>query len=676
MYRLESPKVGVLYVEGQSWAGFVDRPFAAYGGDADYVFVCYAHEDSKVVYPEIGWLKENGVNIWYDEGISPGENWRAAIGRSLDNAGRVLFYISPKSLASDHCNREVNLALDEGKEIIPVYLQATELTPDFKVGLSRVQALHRDDGGDQYLNALLSILGATRAEAVVAPTATTSTSKKAIAIGAIGIAAIAVALLAYQRIDTGLAPPDEKPYVLTVPLDVSANDGTNWEPFADQMTREIIRNLRKVTGLRVVPAPSAFAFRDNKTRGVIAAHLPDVRYVLDGFVSVESREKIRVTLTLEDMHDDARILWDDARVFSGKDADLFEVQTQIANAVSRSLKVAVLDSEKSALEGVPTSDIEAYQLYAEGLQLQLENTNESLIRSIELFGFAIERDPEFVLAHVAKADSYRQRLTFFEPPVEMLSHVQIAATKAITLDPESARARTALGWAFQQSWHFDDAWRYLSDARARDPSLGDAHLGLALYYTSLGEEELALASLEKADELDPLNPEVANWGVLLYLMFDRLSEGVDWGIQKLDVHSDNAVTHLNIAWIYSLLGEHERAIELAEASVELDEYPFFKLGLAQVYAQAGQGDDALNLLDEVEASGKYVCPYETAVAYVALGDHEEAFRELDRAVDFRSNCLMFTRQEPRFDSLRNDVRFEKLLQKIHLDDVSVAQYER
>ena len=94
--------------------------FAAYEGDEAYVFVCHAHEDSTIVYPEINWLHEQGVNLWYDEGISAGKNWRAAIGDSLLGASRVLFYISERSLKSIHCNREINLALDEDKDVVPV----------------------------------------------------------------------------------------------------------------------------------------------------------------------------------------------------------------------------------------------------------------------------------------------------------------------------------------------------------------------------------------------------------------------------------------------------------------------------------------------------------------------------------------------------------------------------
>jgi len=52
----------------------LDKPFAAYVGDEPYAFVCYAHDDQGVVYPEIRWLHEQGINLWYDEGIFAGKN--------------------------------------------------------------------------------------------------------------------------------------------------------------------------------------------------------------------------------------------------------------------------------------------------------------------------------------------------------------------------------------------------------------------------------------------------------------------------------------------------------------------------------------------------------------------------------------------------------------------------
>ncbi len=134
----------------------MERPFPAYKGKEPFVFVCYAHEDSTVVYPELTWLREQGINLWYDEGISVDKK-QEAIGDSLLGASRVVFYISVHSLQSDHCNREINLAFDEGKDVLPVYLEDIELTSELNVGLSRVQALYRDQD-PSYRQLLLNAL--------------------------------------------------------------------------------------------------------------------------------------------------------------------------------------------------------------------------------------------------------------------------------------------------------------------------------------------------------------------------------------------------------------------------------------------------------------------------------------------------------------------------------------
>jgi len=136
----------------------IERLFSAYTGSEAFLFVCYSHDDADAIYPELQWLHDQGMNVWYDEGISAGKNWRSEIGDSLLKADYFLFYISKASLRSEHCNREINLALDERKKIIPIYLENVELTSDLKVGLSRVQALFNTD--KKYQQLLLNALGA------------------------------------------------------------------------------------------------------------------------------------------------------------------------------------------------------------------------------------------------------------------------------------------------------------------------------------------------------------------------------------------------------------------------------------------------------------------------------------------------------------------------------------
>ena len=121
----------------------MEKPFPAYAGDESYMFVCYAHRDSKIVYPDLIVLREAGVNLWYDEGISAGKSWRAEIATAIAGASKLIFFISEGSLNSAHCLREVDYSLNHDIEIIPVYLEDITLPGELELGLNRVQALFR-----------------------------------------------------------------------------------------------------------------------------------------------------------------------------------------------------------------------------------------------------------------------------------------------------------------------------------------------------------------------------------------------------------------------------------------------------------------------------------------------------------------------------------------------------
>ena len=161
------------------------------------------------------------------------------------------------------------------------------------------------------------------------------------------------------------SPGADAPYVVVVPFDVSANAPEAWRPFADQVTRELIRNLRTISGLRVVPTPSAFTFKDNKTHDYILRQLPDVQYVLDGVVSISADKTLRITAELEDLSK-GLVVWDKAYDGRADDTNLFALQSGIAAAVSQSLKVAILAEEQRALDEFPTSNLKAYEAYVAG----------------------------------------------------------------------------------------------------------------------------------------------------------------------------------------------------------------------------------------------------------------------------------------------------------------------
>ena len=170
----------------------MERPFPAYEGDEPYVFVCYAHNDSKTVYADLVDLREEGVNLWYDEGISAGMSWRAEIATAIAGASKLLFFISESSLQSAHCLREVDYALNRDIEIVPVYLEDCALPGELELGLNRVHALFRHTD-TRYVEHLST---AMRENTVAVPLHALKRSKKSstrfrIALIGIGIAALA-----------------------------------------------------------------------------------------------------------------------------------------------------------------------------------------------------------------------------------------------------------------------------------------------------------------------------------------------------------------------------------------------------------------------------------------------------------------------------------------------------
>ena len=117
----------------------MEKPFPAYQGDDPHVFVCYAHADADLVYREIVWLRDQGFHIWYDEGISPGTTWRNELADSISNAKLFLFFVTPQSVDSINCQREVNFAVDHNIPVIAVHLEETDLAS----GMDLTRIRHR-----------------------------------------------------------------------------------------------------------------------------------------------------------------------------------------------------------------------------------------------------------------------------------------------------------------------------------------------------------------------------------------------------------------------------------------------------------------------------------------------------------------------------------------------------
>ena len=108
----------------------------------------------------------------------------------------------------------------------------------------------------------------------------------------------------------------------------------------------------------------------------------------------------------------------------------------------------------------------------------------------------------------------------------------------------------------------------------------------------------------------------------------------------------------------------------------MDGSPVALIMLAQAYGYAGQKEKVIPLLEKAASAGTYICPYESAAAYLSIDDQERAISLLDEAVEKRSNCLIFLRNDPRLEPLRQHPHFAVLLDRVGLDDTAVGSYKR
>ncbi|MCL1044179.1 winged helix-turn-helix domain-containing protein [Shewanella electrodiphila] len=473
----------------------------------------------------------------------------------------------------------------------------------------------------------------------------------------------------YQKTGT----KSHEPILLVVPFSTITNN-ESWVPFTEQMTREIIQDLRKIEGITTLPPPTSFTFSNNKIRSHILNKLPQIEYVLDGAVSESVNGQIRVTVELENIQT-KELIWVNDFDISSDSLNIFAVQAKIATLVSDTLKVMVLSQQQKQLASPPTDNMQAYQFYIKGQHALSKMTLSSTEQAIAMFNQAIELDDKFVQAYKAKSDAYRLLMTFFKSPKKVMPDVISSSLQVLAIKPDSAQVLSSLGLAYVHNWQWQEAWNMLNKAKQLQPDLATTELGFALYYAALGNKKKLKQALESANTLDPLNLEIAEWGMWALMMVNDIEGAIAWGTEKHRLLPEQPYPLLSLAVAKYINQQEQESIKLSEQGVSLslnDSLPLVLL--AQSYAASNFGSKALNLVAQAQSMDQYVCPYETAVVYALLDDKELMFQYLEDAVYHQSNCLIFSRNDPRLVKYHQENRFKVILKKVGLDDESIKKY--
>jgi TolB-like protein/class 3 adenylate cyclase/Flp pilus assembly protein TadD len=388
--------------------------------------------------------------------------------------------------------------------------------------------------------------------------------------------------------------------------------------------------------------------------------------VLEGNVQ-KAGDKIKVTARLVKVADGSS-LW--AGTFEDKFTDVFAVQDTIAQKVADALALRLNTEENKRLTRRYTDNVEAYQLYLTGRYHWAKLTPPEVRKSIEFFNKAINLDPTYALAYFGLADSYRALApTSDVPPKETLPKAKAAATKAIELDGSLAEPHVSLSFIHSWlDWDWTGAEREARRAIELNPNLSFAHLALAQALSHVGRHQEAVAEAARARELDPLSLYINALNGQYLVSAGRYDEAIAKLKQNLELDPDFWITHFMLGTAYvekqfypEALTEFSRATELSKRNAEAI------MMTGYTWAKAGEPAKARAVLAELKAlTDQHVPADHIAMLCSILGEKDEAFAWLEKALDNREARLCRLKVDPRWNSLRSDPRFVAILKRIGL----------
>ena len=480
--------------------------------------------------------------------------------------------------------------------------------------------------------------------------------------------------IAPVKIGVALAPPavaaqisrrpmDEiSPSVAVLPLENLSGDPAQ-DYFADGMTETLITELGKISALRVISRQSMMQYKRTKKSVPQIADELKISAIVEGSV-LRLGDRVRVSVQLIDAVPE-RHLW--AESYDRQVHDILALHGEIARTVAKEIRVTLTPQEHTRLTVGRSVNPAANEAYFRSRSLLDRRTKADIDEALVAAQRAIELDPLFAPAYASLSEAYLA-LGFYEPDgrTEAVARAQAASRKALELDDSLSAAHYTLAAIHLIAWDWFSAEVEYRRAIELNPSNALAHLWYSDLLLILGRVPEAEAEEQRAVELDPLSFQVY-FAVSAHLYYKRrygefIEQCHEWPKRNPSLEWSR---HQGLGGAYLQMGRPEEAIaELREALKSSTMYEHTATELAYALAVVGQREEALKVLGRVDNAPWRSFGY--ALVYAGLGEKDEAFRSLDKAIDLRAPLVTVLKVDPGFDSLRQDPRFQNLLRRMNL----------
>lgn len=472
----------------------------------------------------------------------------------------------------------------------------------------------------------------------------------------------------YPAITKDLTQKPQDKCIVVLPFLNLSND-LSQEYFSDGLTEELIAHLSRLKDMRVISRTTSMKYKgtrkDIKTIGMETG----ASYIVEGSVRIQGNN-LRITAQFVDATRDIH-LW--AESYNGTLDDIFDIQEKVSAKIVSELRLQLTKDEKDYLQKRYTENTEAYQLYLQGRYFWNKRSEEGLNTAIRYFEKAIEADPDYALAWAGLADTYNLLGEFTNRSRRVLyPKAKWAVNKALEVDNELAEAHISLGLLIMlNEWDWINSGKEYQAGIKLNPNYATGHHWYAEWLLFMGRTTEAIEEISQAVKLDPVSPAILKDQGMTFYYCRQYDQAIDSANKTIELNPKFATAYRLLSLAYQGKGMHVLAIE---ENQRWGQYTGNKvktdISLAQIYAAAGQKEEALKIIEEVGSEMALTGnDYRgMALVYAALQKPDEAFEWLEKSYEEHEESLCNLKVDPKLDPLRSDPRFKSMLYKVGLSE--------
>ena len=479
------------------------------------------------------------------------------------------------------------------------------------------------------------------------------------------VAVLADGLVVPMPKDLPVPAPSREQSIAVLPF-VSMSGDAELEYFSDGITEEIINTLTRIPRLKVTARTSSFAFKGRNEDIRLIGQQLGVATVLEGSVR-QAGGRVRVTAQLIEARTGYHLF---SEVFDRPMADVFQVQDDIARAITTQLRVhldgSVMPSEHTHFPDA-SCDCASYTEYLRGLQHYNRRTPEGMVKAMAAFeeALAIDGDWPQPLIGTAGALLFLGRIGH-RPAEAVYPAAEAAARRALELAPEEGEAHAILALIqLHYHWDFPAAYASFMDALRLAPGSALVHQRYAFYLRAVGALTESVAELEAAVALDPLSLSNLTQLGMGYGMVGHYDQAMGSLHKALDLDPTFRPAWEALGLLHLGADQLAEAIRSFEMLPQITGVPHTAAGLrGAAYALAGQLPEARECLALLSAREQQepeaMLHLDFAGIHASMGDPDAALDRLERAAAERSAEIVYLDVMPIWKPLRSQPRFQAL----------------